>query len=128
MTIRCFLTCLCLVMFAATSVAHDPEANPGKPQHGGQYVEYETHYGIELTTTADQLVFHMTHHLQPKDMSGSTFTVFVQTDTDTQTFKASPKGTTLVVALAKPPSPGTKIVLTGKDSNEATIQGRFVIK
>lgn len=113
---------------ATPSLAHELQAGPGKPKHGGQYLEYNTHYGIELITRADKLIFHMTDHLQPKDMSGSVFKVFVQSKNGTNSYKAIAKETTLVVALSEPVPVGAKIVLTGKDGDGQTIQARLIRK
>ena len=127
MTGQRILAALTALMISATvSLAHDPNANPGKAQHGGQYVEHETHFGIELLTSDDKLTFYMTEHLEPKDMAGSAFKVFVQSEGDTKVLEAVADGTTLVVPLSSPPAKGSKIVLTGEDVDGQTIQARFV--
>ena len=113
---------------ASPVLAHDPESNPGKPKHGGQYVEYQIHYGIEMLAETDKLVFYMTEHLQPRDMTGSNFKVFVQTKTGMKTLPAKPDGTTLVTTLEGVLPSGAKIVLTGKDGDGETLQARFVTK
>ena len=118
----------CLMLFSASASAHDPKAGSGTPKHGGQYVEYQTHFGVELVSGPDQLTFHMTEHLLPKDMADSDFKIFVQSEGATKTLKPVPTGETLVVALEKALPAGTKIVLTGKDSDDQTIQARFVTK
>ncbi len=110
------------------ALTHDSENNPGQSQHGGQYVEYEVHHGIEMVAESSKLVFHMTEHLQPQDMKDSVFKVFVQTKTGTQTLPAKPDGSTLVAELSAPLTSGAKIVLTGKDDNGHTIQARFIQK
>ncbi len=117
------------VMVCGTpAFSHDPENNPGKAKHGGQYIEYEQHHGIEMVSQKDKLIFHMTEHLQPADMTGSAFKVFVQTESGMQTLAIKPDGSTLVADIKTVLPSGAKIVLTGKDSDGHTLQARFVTK
>jgi len=113
---------------AQAVVAHDPESNPGKAQHGGQYVEYQQHHGIELIAQKNKLIFHMTEHLQPADMTGSAFRIYVQTDERTQKLPAKPDGPKLVAAIEGPLPTGSRVVLTGRDSGDRIIQARFVTR
>lgn len=117
-----------LIYGPVASLAHDPEHNPGQAQHGGLYTEFETHYGVELVQGKDSLVFHMTEHLQPLDMTGSDFTVFIKDEANTKVVKAVAKDATLVVPLTDALRSGTKVVLTGKDADDTSIQARFVIE
>lgn len=108
--------------------AHDPADGPGEPKHGGQYVEFESHHGIELVTGQEALIFHMTEHLIPKDMTGSSFKVFLQRGDKTEVITAKADGTRLIAPLVRPVTTGDKIVLTGKDENKHALQARFVVK
>lgn len=122
------LAALAVVSWSTLVLSHDPEKNPGKAAHGGQYVEYDVHHGIEMVAEKEAVVFHMTEHLQPVDMTGSEFKVHVQTEDGTEAFAAEPDGTKLVVDLKNPIPSGAKVVLTGKDSHGHRLQARFVIK
>lgn len=129
MSLKSILTVIAVSGVLAWSMpasSHDPENNPGKPVHGGQYVEYEQHYGIEMVVDAGTLVFHITEHLQPYDMSGSTFKVFIQTKAGTQALEAKPDGAKLIADLPSALPTGAKIVLTGKDDDDNPLQARFV--
>ena len=117
-----------LTTLACSTVAfsHDPENNPGKAVHGGQYVEFKQHHGIELVVVNGQLIFHITEHLQPMDMTGSTFMIFIQTDAGTQTLALNAEGPTLVADFDHTLPKRAKIVLTGKDDDGRILQARFV--
>lgn len=110
------------------SWAHDPEGNPGQAQHGGLYVEYEQHYGIELVQEGAKLIFHMTMHLEPRDMSGSAFQVIVLSDGKAISLTATPAGNTVTAELKAPLAAGSKVVLSGKDGDGDPLQARFVIE
>lgn len=122
---------LCLAVFLlgmAPAHAHDPAAGNGEPKHGGQYAVHDIHYGIEFLNNDKTLEFHMTEHLVPKDMTGSQFKVLVQRGGNTEILQAKPDGTKLTVGIAKPVSPGDKIVLTGRNASSVPIHARFVVR
>lgn len=123
-----FLTTVaCAVGYAISpSIAHDEKLNPGAARHGGQYVEYDAHHGIEMVATDSKLIFHITEHRKPVDMTGSTFKAFVQADAETKALMLKPEGSTLTTGLTKPLPKGVKIVLTGKDADGHSLQARFV--
>ncbi len=115
-----------LAAMATLAIAHDV-SEPGKPKHGGQYVEYELHYGIELVASDDKLTFHITEHLEPMEMqSGPGFNAIVQSDAGTKMLPLTPEGTTLIAPLTEPIPKGARIVLTGKDKDGLALQARFV--
>ncbi|MGH1417713.1 MAG: hypothetical protein ACRBCJ_02535 [Hyphomicrobiaceae bacterium] len=120
-------TCLSAVIFVNFScAAHDEKTNPGTAKHGGQYTEYEVHHGIEMVATEAKLVFHMTQHLEPVDMKGSSFKAFIQTDAGMRVLALQPEGSTLIADLPSPLPKGAKIALTGKDADGHSLQARFV--
>jgi hypothetical protein len=127
-TVLATLIASSLMMITNPVIAHDPESNPGKPQHGGQYVEYEQHYGIELVHEDGNLVFHMTMHLEPRDMSGSAFQVIVLSDGETKSLTAKVDDSTLIANAGAPLKAGDKVVLSGKDRDGDPLQARFVIE
>lgn len=115
------------IIFASfPTIAHDEKANPGTAKHGGQYVEYEVHHGIEMVATEAKLIFHMTEHLEPLDMKGSSFKAFIQTDAGMKVLTLQPEGSTLLTELPSPLPKGAKIALTGKDAHGHSLQARFV--
>ncbi|MCH9807981.1 MAG: hypothetical protein K0U74_09630 [Alphaproteobacteria bacterium] len=107
------------------AVAHDDNVK-GKPQHGGQYTMDEFHFGVEMVVTDTAIDFHITEHLEPADMTGSTFKAIVQSDAGTKIIPLKAEGSKLTAALAAPLANGTKVALSGKDADGQTIQARFV--
>lgn len=108
---------------------HHDEAKDGDhgPKHGGQFVEDPNHHGIELVASEKGLVFHITEHHEPVDLTGSEFKVVIQAEGGTGIQVPTIDGTTLKVDLENVLAKGTKVVLTGKDGHGDTIQARFVI-
>lgn len=119
----CSVVCLSLTVAMAQEVAHQHG-----PQHGGQVVEVDGHHGIEMVATDAELVFHMTDHDKPMNVSGSSFRAIIQTNDGTSILTLTADGTTLKTALKAPLPSGTKIAISGKARDGHTIQARFVMK
>lgn len=117
-----------LALSPTSVIGHDEVNNPGKPKHGGQFVMLESHYGIEMVAGADQLVFYLTEHSEPMDLTGSSFKAVVQTDAGTKMLRLTPDGNRLTTKLDAELPDGTKIALSGKDADGHTLQARFVKK
>ncbi|MBU2582143.1 MAG: hypothetical protein KJ622_10530 [Alphaproteobacteria bacterium] len=94
--------------------------------HGGQYFEDDQHHGVEMVVTGNAIVFHVTEHHDPLDLTGSNFTAVLQTEAGTTMLPLSIERSTIKADLGSPLPKGARIVLTGKDGNGDTIQARFV--
>lgn len=97
-------------------------------QHGGQFVETADHHGVEMVLFGTSLVFHMTEHHDPLEVTGARFKAIIQTDAGTRTVELKAEGTMLTATLAAPLPKGSKIAVTGKDPHGEVIQARFVTK
>ncbi len=95
-------------------------------QHGGQFVEFENHHGIEMVAGQTTLVFHITEDNKPMDLKDGSFKAIVQTNTETKMLPLSIDGNTLTTPIDAPLPKGAKIALSGKDRKGHAIQARFV--
>ncbi len=125
--LRILVAVICAIgLSISQGFAHDEKATPGTAKHGGQYTVYDVHHGIEMVATDSKLVFHMTEDLEPIDMTGGTFKVFIQADTETEALTLKPEGSMLTTELSSPLPKGAKIALSGKDADGHSLQARFV--
>ncbi|MDX2257323.1 MAG: hypothetical protein NW205_00250 [Hyphomicrobiaceae bacterium] len=109
--------------------AHDKDsAHVGGPKHGGQFQDVDGHHGVEMLVSEAALVFHMSEHGEPLEMTGSVFKAVVQSEAGTKVYALEAKGTTLSAKLDAPLAKGAKVVISGKDPHQETIQARFVVE
>lgn len=96
------------------------------PKHGGQIVEDDSHHSVEMVTKDNSIIFHLSEHHEPLDLTGTTFKAVIQADDGTKMLPLKSEGSTLTGTLDAPLKKGAKVVLTGKDGHGDAIQARFV--
>lgn len=108
---------------AKAGTSHD--GNPG-PHHGGQFVVFDGHHGVEMVANDTSLVFHLSEDHKPMALEGGSFKAVIQSGAGLKIVALAPAGGTLTAVLEGALEKGAKVALTGKDSHGHTIQARFV--
>lgn len=116
-----------LVIDIEPLVAHDA-SKPLAPMHGGVIVETDDHHAVEMVISGQDLVFHLTEHGDPLEVTGASFKAIIQSAAGTKVLELKADGTTLKGTLDAPPAKGSKIAVTGKDPHGEVIQARFVVE
>lgn len=124
-TLRLLAIALAIAMNMTNLKAHD-DTKALAPQHGGTLVETTDHHAVEMVLSGTSLVFHMSEHGEPLEVTGSKFKAVIQNDAGTRMIELEAEGTTLKTTLDAPLPKGTKIAVTGKDPHGEVIQARFV--
>ena len=124
-TLRLLAIALAIAINMTNLKAHD-DTKALAPQHGGTLVETTDHHAVEMVLSGTSLVFHMSEHGEPLEVTGSKFKAVIQNDGGTRMIELEAEGTTLKTTLDAPLPKGTKIAVTGKDPHGEVIQARFV--
>ena len=127
---RTLLTLLALLGVAVLTQGHsdDHHHHEKRAKHGGQYVEFEGHHGIEMVAGETSVGFHLSEGTKPMDVSGGSFEAVIQTPEGTKLLPLNVSGATASGDLEAPLPKGAKVAFSGKDATGHAIQARFVLE
>lgn len=116
---------LATILTSTSLRAHD-DNKALVPQHGGVLVETPDHHAVEMVISGTSLVFQLSEHGDPLEVTGSRFKAIIQTYAGTRAVDLKAEGATLSATLDAALPKGAWIAVTGKDPHGEVIQARFV--